>query len=70
MDFVEFKYSAPKVGRRRGAGREAAPDVMPASPDKPDSKHNVIDINPKNILSGIIFSEILGKPRAKRGFHR
>jgi hypothetical protein len=70
MNFVEFKYPASKIGRRRGSGQEAASDVFPADPGKSDLKYNIIDINPKNILSGIIFSEILGKPRAKRGFHR
>jgi hypothetical protein len=70
MNFIEFKYPAPKIGRRREASREAASDVFTADPGKSDSKYNIIDINPKNILSGIILSEILGKPRAKRGFHR
>jgi len=34
------------------------------------NKSNLLDLGKENLLNGIILSEILGKPRAKRGFRR
>jgi len=35
-----------------------------------DNECDFLDFNKESILKGIILSEILGKPRAKRGFRR
>jgi hypothetical protein len=52
------------------AGTESQKESNSGSYKAMDTNYNFFDLDKNSLLKGIILSEILGKPRAKRGFRR